>query len=282
MQADFGVIDAHVHLWPQDRAGWPPLAIAEQPFPAALDARAETLVAQMDAYGIARSIVVQTPWYAHDDGYLLESAARFAGRLTIVGCLPLRLESCDVDAYARRLGRAELAGLRAHILGRDAATRIRQTWIDPVLARARDLDKPILLWCRHPRAHLLYGELAARFPGLKLVIDHMGYASPVFGATPESLEGLLALARHRGIHVKLSTQYQHSVLQYPWRDVFELQARLIDAFGAERCCWGSNWPMQIPMPDFAQRLALLAEAFPFRHATERDWVLGRTAAALWP
>jgi L-fuconolactonase len=184
----------------------------------------------------------------------------------------------------QRISRAVkgLAGVRVHILGRAAAALLAAGRLDALLARCSDLGRTILYWCRHPAAFDLYADIAVRFPRLNAVIDHMGYTSMTFGSSEESLDRLLALARHPRIHVKLSIQYQHSRDPYPWRDMFELQRRIIAAFGSKRCCWGSNWPMQIPTPTYAARFSAMRDEYPFRSPEERAQVMHDTAATLWP
>src|SRR5689334_7208756 len=113
-------IDAHVHMWPPRRAdtvvhAWP--GVAE---PDDLDARAEALIAQMDAHGVDRAVVVQTPWRFDGDAYLREAQARFPERLSLVGSFPLWLSEADIAYEAGRLGEGRLEGVRLHITGPDA------------------------------------------------------------------------------------------------------------------------------------------------------------------
>ena len=57
---------------------------------------------------------------------------------------------------------------------------------------------------------------------------------------------------------------------------------VIDAFGPERCMFGSNFPQQMysPKMSYAQTLELFAAAIELS-AEEREWILGGTAATLW-
>ena len=45
--------------------------------------------------------------------------------------------------------------------------------------------------------------------------------------------------------------------------------------------WGSNWPMQLPSPDYGERLRAVSEHLPGLSAGDRAWVLGDTARSLW-
>jgi predicted TIM-barrel fold metal-dependent hydrolase len=54
----------------------------------------------------------------------------------------------------------------------------------------------------------------------------------------------------------------------------------IKAFGASRIAWGSNFPATAgPLADI---LARAQTAFAFASPSEREWIFGKTAQALYP
>src|SRR5262245_46486122 len=132
------IIDAHVHLWPKrlptddvrEWDGWPE--------PDDLDARAEPLIAQMDAHGVSRAIVVATPGRHTDDSYITGAAQRFPGRFTPVGSFPLFLNEADLAHEARRFGRGGLEGVRLHVTGPDAHAIFQGDGLDPLYRRASE------------------------------------------------------------------------------------------------------------------------------------------------
>jgi len=274
------IIDGHVHLWNAPRPGYTAVDLPHFPFPAEVDGTAETLISQMDAHGVARAIVVQSPWWRHDDRYLLEVAERWPERLTPVGCLPFFIAETDVDAAVARVGRDGMHGVRMHVSGPNAVEAVT-TRFDPIFRRLSEAGLPVLFLSRDRRALPAYGTICARFPELRVVIDHFGYCTTEpFGGGRAEQDALMRLARHPNAFVKLAIHHQHSREAYPWADLIPLQARLIAEFGARRLLWGSNWPMR--EPTYAQRLEVLSRHFPFSSAEDRDWVLGRTSETLWP
>lgn len=276
------IIDAHVHLWPPRRPEDEVLAWPGQAEPDDLDAAAERLIAQMDAHGVARAIVVQTPWRHTDDSYLLHVAARFAGRLTPVGCLPLYLNEADFAHETTRLGANGLAGVRLHVIGPDALEIFQSDAADGLYRKASEAGLPVLFLSRTFAAFEVYAGIAAAWPDLKMVIEHMGHATANFGGTPADLDGLMALSSRPNIRVKLAIHHQHSQRSYPWADLHALQHRFIAEFGAPRLMWGSNWPMKLPDPSYTERLETMSRHFPFRNEEDRAWVMGGTAKSLWP
>jgi predicted TIM-barrel fold metal-dependent hydrolase len=58
---------------------------------------------------------------------------------------------------------------------------------------------------------------------------------------------------------------------YPHRDLLPYVRALVDAFGPDRCVWGSDWPF-LRMPervDYGPLLTLLAEQVPDADARRR-------------
>jgi L-fuconolactonase len=277
------IIDAHVHLWPPRKPGdrvhaWP--GVIEEP--PELDARAETLIVQMDAHEVRRAIVVQTPWRYDDDSYLSEVIARFPGRFTGVGSFPMFLREADVAHEAARLGHNGLEGVRLHVAGPDALQIFAGAALDPLYRRASETALPVLFLTRNYAAFPLYGRVAEAWPDLRMVVEHMGHVTANFGGGPADEDALMALSAHANVYVKLGIHHQHSQGAYPWTDLHRIQRRFLDMFGADRLLWGSNWPMRLPAPSYQERLETLTRHFPFASEEERDQVMGRTAEALWP
>jgi L-fuconolactonase len=276
------IIDGHVHIWPEPRPGYEGRDVPGFPFPSDLAGHAEALIAELDAHGVAHAIAVQSPWWVHDNRYLIEARDRYPDRITAVACLPLMLAGADLDRECRHVGYDRMAGLRVHVSGPGSLDIFASDALDPIYRGLADRGLPLLVLSRQHAAHDLYGRVARNFPGMAVVVDHLGYATAPFGGTPATKENFLRLSEHANIHVKLALHHQHSVETYPWTDLHPFQRRILDAFGPERAFWGSNWPMKPDDVSYTQRIEVLSCNFPFRDAGEREWVMGRTAARLWP
>ena len=75
------IIDTHVHIWEIDPPRYPigPTAPGWKSLPDE-PGTAEELLAEMDAHGIDRAVLVQTSWSTWDNGYIADSAARYPHR----------------------------------------------------------------------------------------------------------------------------------------------------------------------------------------------------------
>ena len=148
------------------------------------------------------------------------------------------------------------------------------------------------------------GPLAARYPKLTLVVDHLGLAQPPLEA-PDSppfarLPGLLELAAHPNVAVKLCGAPSLSLEPYPFEDVWAPVREIVDAFGADRLMWASDisrfqgrvgWALRVPGADghytgkhtYAESLALFRDTG-LLSQNEREQVLGGTVRRIleWP
>jgi L-fuconolactonase len=143
---------------------------------------------------------------------------------------------------------------------------------------------PVQFLNRAP-AHPAILRVARAFPDLQLVVDHLGHPDPAEAPDFPSSATFFDLAAHPNVAVKVSNQAASSRAAYPWADLHGYQQRVLDAFGPRRLMWGSNWPMQWPDLEYAARLDAVRAALPaFARLSpdEQSWILGRTAARLWP
>jgi L-fuconolactonase len=66
------------------------------------------------------------------------------------------------------------------------------------------------------------------------------------------LPKLLALAAYPNVRVKVSGACTMSLAGYPYDDIWDPVLRVLDAFGVDRCMWGTDWTRTIGMLTYAQ------------------------------
>ena len=52
---------------------------------------------------------------------------------------------------------------------------------------------------------------------------------------------MLALAKNRNIAIKITGACTLSKQPYPYKDIWDPLGRIFDAFGLDRCMWGTDW-----------------------------------------
>ncbi|WP_428029405.1 amidohydrolase family protein [Ancylobacter sp.] len=266
-------IDAHQHFWRiADRAGqWPPADLA----PIHRDFGPEDLQPLLATAGIVGTVLVQTMERAADTAYMLGLADRHSFIRAVVGWTDLKAPDAP-GAIARLAGHARLKGLRPML--QDIAD---DDWIaDPALAPAiaamvaHDLAFDALVLPRHLRPLLAF---AARYPSLRIVIDHG--AKPLIGEGRISgwRRDLAALASLPNVCCKLSgllteADGRGAVAVRPYAET------LLDLFGPGRLIFGSDWPVLRLAGDYAGWLALCRDIVPAAH---HDAVFGGNAARFY-
>jgi L-fuconolactonase len=100
------------------------------------------------------------------------------------------------------------------------------------------------------------GQLAARNPNTSLVIDHLGLPQPHVPPAPAEpwadLPKLLALAAHDNVTVKISGACTLSHEPFPYPDIWDPLFRIFDAFGFNRCMWGTDWTRAVGVLTYKQ------------------------------
>ena len=84
----------------------------------------------------------------------------------------------------------------------------------------------------------------------------MGIKQPTEPPAPPEpfaeLEDVLALARFENVAIKVSGACTLSHEPFPFPDIWDPLARIFDAFGIERCMWGTDWTRAANVVDPAE------------------------------
>jgi len=143
----------------------------------------------------------------------------------------------------------------------DAAGRGFAAWRrTPALERAKilataakhSLPVNMLVWGRLEQTK----GLAQRNPDTMIVIDHLGLQQPFdppaptdpFGELPKVLE----LAKLKNVAIKISGACTLSHEPFPYKDIWEPLFRIFDAFGFDRCLWGTDWTRAVNLLSYKQ------------------------------
>ena len=266
-------MDAHTHVVAADREAYPlsPAALPgswyiEAPCPA------EGLLAEMDAAGVDRAVLVQPVGaYSFDNRYAVASAAAHPDRFTAACCVDPYAES-PAGALQRWLDHNCVGGVRFFALSRE------RSWLsDPATFE---------LWeqAAASGAHVIvtifenqFDELAVvlgRFAEVAVSLDHCGFCDVV---RPERL---LELARFDNLHLKVTTNVIDAAAATEGT-ARSFVGRLAGAFGAERLMWGSDYSQTHDRP-YTALVQSGIEAFSGLRSAEQEAVLGGTALRLWP
>jgi predicted TIM-barrel fold metal-dependent hydrolase len=265
------IVDAQVHLWKAstpDRP-WVPGARPQLPEPFTI----ERLVPMMDEAGVDRVVIVPPTLEGVRLDYAQEAVKRYPGRFAIMGRIAL-----NDPATARRFPtwkeQAGVLGIRLNIAVDQAAWLTDGTadWFWPAAEKA-GIPVMFLTTGQTP----LFARIAERHPQLILIIDHMGVSSEAVKnkTLPVAIDHSAALAKYPNVSVKLSAAPLFSSEPYPFRDVTPHIRRLFDAYGPQRCYWGTDMTNSFAKATYRQRITHFTEELSFFTESDKDWVMGR-------
>lgn len=269
------VINGAEHAWvirdprfPMD----PGLAVCPANLPA-YDYSGEYLLSEMRTYGVDGVVISHVCYYGRDNRYSSYCVKTWPGKFAAIGLLVgHRLYSpADKENPARleRLIKEDgFIGLRlSPIYNRDVI------WLNdpacyPLWKKAEQLGAVFNIFLA-PHQVRQVEDMAARFPGVNVVIDHIAMID--IGAPDSGGFGpLLDLARLPNVYVRTSLHNPSKTKQPPYRDVWPFLRRIYDRFGPRRLVWANFF-----------EYVIMKEVIPFFAAADKEWILGKTAWRLY-
>src|SRR5437016_95826 len=243
------IFDSQVHAYERNHPGRPWVGTLHGP----AEVTGDQMVAAMDAVGVDGAVLVSPfSMYRYDASYALEVFAAQPSRFRLVKPVD-PTDPAVVDTIADWASTNGTVGIRIFL--RDAvSTDPADPAINRVLAAAAQHSLPVNVACtgRLDQAR----QLAARNPNTRMVIDHLGLPQPHVPPALEqpfaALPHLLALAAHDNIAVKISGACTLSHEPFPYKDLWDPLGRVFDAFGFNRCMWGTDWTRAVGLLTYEQ------------------------------
>jgi L-fuconolactonase len=157
-----------------------------------------------------------------------------------------------------------------------------QQGLDCVMREAVRHDFPVNILC--------WGNIDGgtavidRYPDTRFIVDHLALVQPrTPPALPQpwaELPKVLALAKRPNAVIKVSGACTLSREPYPYPDIWDPLARVFDAWGFDRCLWGTDWTRSYAVVNFEQAVE------PFRQTnrlseSERAMLMGGACAKVY-
>jgi predicted TIM-barrel fold metal-dependent hydrolase len=243
-------IDAQLHAYERNHPGRPWHAVLTGP----PEVTGDQTVAMMDQVGVDGAILISAfTMYRYDASYALEVYKRHPGRFALIKPVdPANPAVGDVIADWKRTAGA--VGVRMLLVRGGYTEDPADPGLNRVLAEARRLSIPVNL---HIAGRLDQGiELIRRNPDTQIIVDHLGLVQPHEPPVPAEpwadLPQVLTLAKLANVTIKITGACTLSREPFPYNDIWDPVCRLIDAFGIDRCLWGTDWTRAVKFLTFAQ------------------------------
>ncbi len=243
------IIDSQVHAYDANKPerpwhnvpNWPPHVTGDE------------MVAAMDAVGVDGAIFI-SPFslYQYDASYAVEVQKQHPGRFALVK--PVDPDNPAVGEVIADWKRTPgTVGVRI-ILTKEAGRDPSDPGLARVLSEAVRQGFPVNMLCW---GNLDDGiKLVDKYPNVRFIIDHLGLAQPRVPPAPADawadLPKVLELAKRANAVIKVSGACTLSHEPFPFNDIWDPLARVFEAWGFDRCLWGTDWTRAFAVVNYEQ------------------------------
>jgi predicted TIM-barrel fold metal-dependent hydrolase len=271
------IIDSQVHAYAANTPDRPWHSVPNWPD----HVTGDEMVAAMDAVGVDGAILVSAfTMYQYDASYAVEVGHAHPDRFGLVKPMD-PADPAVADTIADWKKTAGTVGIRIRLnYGPDRAAD--DPGLDRILRAAVRHDFPVNLACA---GKLDVGTaLVDRHPDNRFVIDHLALPQPRTPPAPPDawadLPKVLDLARRPNAVIKVSGACTLSHEPFPFPDIWDPLARVFDAWGIDRCLWGTDWTRAFAVVNYEQAVE------PFRLTdrlteSERTTLMGGACARVY-
>jgi L-fuconolactonase len=275
-------IDIHPHIISDDEKRYPPAPLfgKRSDWSQERPSTVESLIAAMDAAGVAKAAVVHSSTtYGFDNSYVVDGCNRYPERLVAVGSVDMLAD--DVATTIKGWAGKGLAGLRIFTGGSTKDfdpseldnPKSFKAW--EVLA---ELGLPICIQTG-PVGLPYVATLARKFPTVAIILDHLGRPDVLDGPPYANAASLFEIGAMPNIFMKLTPRIFDDVKKGK-ASAETFFPKVVEAFGAQRMAWGSNFPTS--PGTLAEILATAQAGLASLSADDQAWIFGKTAQKLYP
>jgi predicted TIM-barrel fold metal-dependent hydrolase len=210
------------------------------------------MVAAMEAVGVDGALLI-SPFrmYEYDASYAVSVYNQHPSRFGLIKPFNPRSETVE-DDVAEWAATPGVVGARIMLSGQEFQGD--DPGLNRILAAGGQAGIPVNIMCSGNLP--LFGELARRNPGTKMVIDHVGLAQPFEPPAPPEpfadLANVLSMAAYDNVSIKISGACTLSHQPFPYTDIWESLSKIFDAFGFDRCMWGTDWTRAVELLTYEQ------------------------------
>ncbi|HAA48581.1 MAG TPA: hypothetical protein DCE43_02605 [Planctomycetaceae bacterium] len=230
------------------------------------------MLAEMQVHGIARTVISHVCYYGTDNSYSSHCVKSHPDRFAAIGLL--------VGHGLHRPGDPENPGRLERLMKRDHLVGLRLSpiydrntvWMNdpvcyPLWRRAQELGAVFNIFLA-PHQLPQVADMAHRFPGVKLVIDHFAMID-ITRPDSEGIDQILALKKFPNVYVRTSL-HNPSQQKPPFRDMWPYLRKVYDTFGPRRMIYANFY-----------ELLIMKDLIPFFTAGDKKWILGKTARSVY-
>lgn len=229
------IVDAQIHVWgtglPSNMSHWQVTSFT-----------AAKAIALMDEGGVDAAVIHPPSWDPGATRLAMEAVTTYPGRFAIIGTVDLGHPAASWAAMENWREQTGMLGLRCMFLEGEDRRRLHDGELEWFWDAAERFGLPVTTLATGSLDVL--GEVAARHPGLRLTIDHLGgkggNTTLKDAAAMAHIPDLLKLAKLPNVAVKATGAPGYSSEAYPFPAMQVYLHQIFDAFGPDRMLWGTD------------------------------------------
>jgi len=265
------IVDSQVHVWAAETPERPwsrDLGEPQRPVPYGPD----DLLKDMDEAGVDAAVLVPPLWEGRRNDLAIAAARAHPQRYAVMARLDPAAPASR-DALEKLRGEPGVLGLRFAFQTKTLIPLLTDGHTEWIWGAAQEAGFRIYVLVPHSLVPLI-DDIAVRYPGLKIVMDH--FALPSGKRDEEAFrdfDKLLAIAKRPNVAAKVSALPCYSTDHYPYRSLHGYVRRAYDAFGPQRLFWGTDLSRS-PL-SYRQNIAMFTEEMPWLSKQDLEWIMGR-------
>lgn len=270
------VVDAQVHIWAADSPQRP--WVAQGRAHRAEPLGADELLTEMAVAGVDAAVLVPPTFEGNRNDLVLAAAAAHPERFGVMG--RIALDDPEASEPIVRGWRKQPGALGFRLVlsvGSDVNHPTGGSWLldgsaDWFWPVAQECGVPVMVHCVDLLDRI--ADVATRYPGLRLVIDHLGLPTAARDAEVGArVEDLALVAGLPNVAVKAGSIPCYTTQPYPYPLMQGHLRRVVELFGGRRVFWASD-VSRLPC-DYATLVRFFRTELPFLDDEQRSSILGR-------
>jgi predicted TIM-barrel fold metal-dependent hydrolase len=223
---------------------------------------------------VSHAVLVQPSFLGTDNSFFAAICRKYPQRFRGVAVVDPAVSDEELESLAD----AGVVGMRLNLLGLPLPDLRSGDW-PRLFARANSLRWHVEVHREAGDLPMIVGELLAQ--RCTVVVDHFGRPNAEAGTSDPGFRYLLSSAGTGKVWVKLSAAYRSARGDSGLSLGKAITSALLEAFGAERLVWGSDWPhtQHQDVIDYAASVHALATWVP--DESTRAAILSRSAKELF-
>jgi predicted TIM-barrel fold metal-dependent hydrolase len=274
------IIDTHVETWNFDPRF--PFKHPENPGLKKVDVEApiENQIGQMDDFGLKYGVLINPRYYGWDNSYMANNLKTYPKRFVAHGLLNPK-DPKIADNLRYWVQEHGFQGMRFSPIYTPKENWLNSPEHYPLWKEAEKLGAVFNFYIV-PHQMPMLEDMAERFPGVKIVVDHAGKPDLKAADCWPEFKKMFKLKRFPQVWISSSEPYEMSeIKQYPYTDTLPFYKAIYEEFGAKQIIWGTGYPRprwELPMD---KELEFVDKYCEFYTDADRELILGKNALKIW-